>query len=70
MRKIKGIGESKDKYFLEKNRGKKNENKITWKDIKSFAKMQLASGINRALAALDGLENGLNGVKELEENEK
>ena len=66
MSEIKGIRKSKGEYILRKNRGEKNENKITWEDIKSFATMQLASGINKAIGALDGIEK-LNDARSLEE---
>ena len=62
MSEIKGIKNLTGKYFLRKNRGQK----ITWADIKSLAKMQLASGINKALGALDKIEK-LNDSKDLEE---
>ncbi len=66
MSEIKGIKNLTGKYFLKKSRGEKNKTKITWSDIKSFAKMQLASGINKALGALDKIEK-LNDSKDLEE---
>ena len=69
MKKIERRRTLNGKQVLRKNRGIEHKDKrytITASDMKFFAKMQSASGINKALAALDGIEK-LNDAKDLEE---
>lgn len=72
MKKIEGRKSLKGKQVLRKNRDREHRDKkyiVTESDMKFFAKMQSASGINKALAALDGIEK-LNDAKDLEEKER